>query len=174
MSTTPSCRNSPIVKPVLLSLLTGVLFAFSLPPFNWEWLGWFAFVPLFVAAQGRRPLEGVGLGMLAGAACGVAQAGWYHDTARLFWAYIPFLWLSFLFGVVALAVAKVPSHWNPALRVLFVASAGVGGEWLTSFLPLPLNIALCQYQNLLVIQIAEFTGIWGVSFLLWWVECRAD
>ena len=159
-----------IVKPVLLSLLMGVLFAFSLPPFNWEWLGWIAFVPLFVAAQGRRPLEAVGLGMLAGAACGVAQAGWYHDTARLFWAYIPFLWLSFLFGGVALAVAKAPAHWNPALRVLFVASAGVGGEWLTSFLPLPLNIALCQYQNLRLIQIAEITGIWGVSFLLWWAN----
>ncbi len=92
-------------------------------------------------------MEAVGLGMLAGAACGVAQAGWYHDTARLFWAYIPFLWLAFLFGfVAALAAAKVPAAWNPALRVLFVACVGVGGEWLTSFLPLPLNIALCQYR----------------------------
>lgn len=158
------------MKPFLLSLLTGILFAFSLPPYNLEWLGWVAFVPLFVAAQGRRPLEAVGLGMLAGAACGVVQAGWYHDTSRLFWAYIPFLWLSFLFGVVALAAAKVPAHWNPVMRTLFVTSVGVGGEWLTSFLPLPLNIALCQYRDLPLIQIAEITGIWGVSFLLWWAN----
>ncbi len=156
------------MKPLLLSLLSGLLFAFSLPPFNWEGLGWIAFVPLFLTVPGRRPLEAVGLGMLSGVACGIAQAGWYHDTSRLFWAYIPFLWLCFLFGVVALAVALVPAHWSPVRRVLFITAVGVGGEWLTSFLPLPLNVALCQYKNLPLIQIADKTGIWGVSFLLWW------
>ncbi len=157
------------MKPLLLALLTGLLFAFSLPPFDQEWLGWFAFAPLLIAARGRRPLEAVGLGLVAGAVCGAAQAGWYHDTARLFWAYIPFLWLAFLLGFVA-AAARVPAAWDPTRRVLFLACAGVAGEWLTSFLPLPLNIALCQYQNLPLIQVAAVTGIWGVSFLLWWVN----
>ena len=158
------------MKPLLAALLTGILFAFSLPPFNGEWLGWIAFVPLLWAAPGRRPLEAVGMGMLAGAMSGVVQAGWYHDTSRLFWAYIPFLWLSFLFATVAWAAAVAPAQWNPVRRVLFVACVGVGGEWLTSFLPLPLNIALCQFKNLPLIQIAEWTGIWGVSFLLWWAN----
>ena len=158
------------MKPLLLAGLTGLLFAFSLPPFDQEWLGWFAFAPLLIAAQGRRPLEAVGLGLIAGAICGAAQAGWYHDTARLFWAYIPFLWLAFLLGFVALAAARVPAAWNPLRRVLFLACVGIAGEWLTSFLPLPLNIGLCQYRNLPLIQIAGITGIWGVSFLLWWVN----
>lgn len=158
------------MKSLLLSLMTGLLFAFSLPPFDQEWLGWFAFAPLLLAAQGRRPLEAVGLGLVAGAVCGAAQAGWHHDTARLFWAYIPFLWLAFLLGFVAAAAAKVPAAWNPIWRVLFLACAGIAGEWLTSFLPLPLNIALCQYRLLPLIQIAAVTGIWGVSFLLWWVN----
>ncbi|MGI4791197.1 MAG: nitrilase-related carbon-nitrogen hydrolase, partial [Janthinobacterium lividum] len=158
------------MKPLLLALLTGLLFALSLPPFNQEWLGWVAFVPLLLAVQKRRLLEAVGLGMVAGAFCGVVQAGWNHDTARLFWAYIPFLWLAFLFGAVAMASASVPETWKPAARVLVIASVGVSGEWLTSFLPLPLNIALCQYRNLLLIQIASLAGIWGVSFLLWWIN----
>jgi len=158
------------MKPLLAALLTGILFAFSLPPFDFEWLGWVAFVPLLWAAPGRRPLEAVGMGMLAGGMCGVVQAGWYHDTSRLFWAYIPFLWLSFLFAAVALAAASVPPDWNPLRRVLLVTCVGVGGEWLTSFLPLPLNIALSQYKNLPLIQIASWTGIWGVSFLLWWIN----
>ena len=158
------------MKPLLLAGLTGLLFAFSLPPFDQEWLGWFAFAPLLIAAHGRRPLEAVGLGLIAGAVCGAAQAGWHHDTARLFWAYIPFLWLAFLLGFVALAAAKAPADWNPTRRVLFLTCTGIAGEWLTSFLPLPLNIALCQYQNLPLIQIAAVTGIWGVSFLLWWMN----
>lgn len=158
------------MTPFLLALLTGLLFAFSLPPFDQEWLSWFTFAPLLLAASGRRPLEAVGLGMIAGAASGFAQAGWHHDTTRLFWAYIPFLWLAFLFGFVALAASRVPVVWNPIFRVLFLASVGISGEWLTSFLPLPLNIGLSQYQNLPLIQIAQWTGIWGVSFLLWWVN----
>lgn len=158
------------MKPLLLAGLTGLLFAFSLPPFDQEWLGWFAFAPLLIAAHGRRPLEAVGLGLIAGGICGAAQAGWYHDTARLFWAYIPFLWLAFLLGFVALAAARVPAAWHPVRRVLFLACAGIAGEWLTSFLPLPLNIALCQYQNLPLLQIAGLAGIWGISFLLWWVN----
>jgi len=158
------------MRPLLMSALTGLLFAFSLPPFDQEWLGWFAFAPLLIASQGRRPLEAVGLGLIAGGVCGAAQAGWYHDTARLFWAYIPFLWLAFLLGFVAAAAARIPAAWHPTRRVLFLACAGIAGEWLTSFLPLPLNIALCQYRVLPLIQIAAFTGIWGVSFLLWWVN----
>ena len=158
------------MKPLLLAGLTGLLFAFSLPPFDQEWLGWLAFAPLLIAAQGRRPLEAVGLGLIAGGVCGAAQAGWYHDTARLFWAYIPFLWLAFLLGFVAIATAKVPAAGHPLRRVLFLACAGIAGEWLTSFLPLPLNIGLCQYQNLPLLQIAGITGIWGVSFLLWWAN----
>ena len=158
------------MKPLLLAGLTGLLFAFSLPPFDQEWLGWFAFAPLLIASQGRRPLEAVGLGLIAGGVCGAAQAGWYHDTARLFWAYIPFLWLAFLLGFVAAAAARVPAAWHPARRVLFLACAGIAGEWLTSFLPLPLNIALCQYRALPLLQVAAFAGIWGVSFLLWWVN----
>ena len=50
---------------------------------------------------------------------------------------------------------------------LFVASAAVAAEWLTTFSPLPLNLALCQYRTTAVIQISALTGIWGVSFLLW-------
>ncbi len=158
------------MKPFLLALLTGLLFAFSLPPWNWEWLGWVAFAPLLLAAPGRRPLEAMGLGIIAGAACGAVQAGWSADTTRLFWAYIPFFWLTFLFGLVAVAAASVPTAWTPTARVLFLASVGISGEWLTSFLPLPLNIGLSQYKFLPLIQICSITGIWGVSFLLWWVN----
>ena len=118
---------------LLASLLSGILFALSLPPFNAEWLGWIAFVPLLWAAPGRRPLEAVGMGMLAGAVRGAVQAGWYHDTSLLFWAYIPFLWLSILFAFVALAAALVPSEWSASRRVALVTCAGVRGEWFSSF-----------------------------------------
>jgi apolipoprotein N-acyltransferase len=154
----------------LLALAAGALVALSLPPFDIEWLGWFALAPLLIAVRGRRGLEAVGLGMLAGLACGAVQVGWYPNVPVLEFAYLPFLWLAMLLGVVAGMAAAARRRWSGLRWVLFVAGAGVAAEWLTAFSPLPLNLALCQYRTLHVIQIAALTGVWGVSFLVWWTN----
>jgi len=177
------------VRPAILAASSGLLLALSLAPFDVEWLGWFALVPLLVAARERRPLIALGLGLLTGVVCGVVHVGWHADSHGLQFAYLPFLWLAMLLGIVAAAGASFlhavpgesnsspPGTWHVApgtapeggLRwVAFVACAGVAAEWLSAFSPLPLNLAVCQYQARLLIQIAALTGIWGVSFLLWW------
>lgn len=189
------------MRPAILAAGSGLLLALSLAPFDVEWLGWFALVPLLVAARERRPLIALGLGLLTGVVCGVVHIGWHADSHGLQFAYLPFLWLAMLLGIVAAAGASflhavpvessssppgtspTPSdqwraqgpHQAPGtapeggLRwVAFVACAGVAAEWLSAFSPLPLNLAVCQYQARMLIQIAALTGIWGVSFLLWW------
>jgi apolipoprotein N-acyltransferase len=153
---------------LILTLVTGVLLALSLPPFNVEWVGWFALAPLLVATGRRRVSEAMGLGLMAGMLCGVIHVGWHPDTTGLHYAYLPFLWLAMLLAVVAGAATLARMWWDGTRWALFVAGAGVTAEWLTTFTPLPLNLAVCQYQNLPVLQLASLTGIWGVSFLLWW------
>lgn len=158
---------------VLLVLAAGVLFGLSLPPFDIEWLGWFALAPLFVGvlrAPRRRALHAVGLGMLAGLACGIVQVGWHSNTGALHFAYLPFVWIALVFGVVAALAAAGRKRLSGTKWALFVACAGVAVEWLTTFSPLPVGIALCQYRTLPILQIASITGIWGVSFLLWFVN----
>ena len=59
-------RARDALAPLLLTLASGALLAFSLPPYNVEWLGWFALAPVLVATRGRRPLEAMGLGLLVG------------------------------------------------------------------------------------------------------------
>src|SRR6266849_3878272 len=105
---------------LVLAFAAGMLLAFSLPPFDIEWLGWVALAPLL--------------------------------------------------GAVAAMAAASRRRWHGLRWVLFVAGAGVAAEWLTAFSPLPLNLALCQYRTLHVIQVASLTGIWGVSFLVWWTN----
>ena len=158
------------MRQFLAALAAGGLFAISLPPLSWEWAGWLALAPLLAASVGRRPLEAVGLGLLAGAVCGVLHAGGSRDTERLFWAYLPFLWLMLLFGLAALTSAWARGRMGGLPWVLFLACVGVTGEWLTTWLPLPLNVALCQSRNVVLIQIASVAGIWGVSFLVWLVN----
>ncbi len=158
------------MRPLLFTLAAGVLLAFSLPPHDVEWLGWIALAPLFVAARGRRPLEAFGLGMLAGLTCGFVPIGWAPNAAGLQFAYLPFLWLAMLLGIVTAGATEARRRGSGARWALFVACLGVGTEWMTTFSPLPLNLALCQSRSLPVIQIAALTGIWGVSFLVWWTN----
>src|SRR5262249_12798525 len=58
-------------------------------------------------------------------------------------------------------------RWDVVPWVFWVAAAGVSAEWLSTFAPLPMNVALCQHRTLWLIRIAAITGIWGVSGLLW-------
>jgi apolipoprotein N-acyltransferase len=158
------------MRPLFLTLLSGLLLALSLPPYNVDWLGWVAVAPLLVAAVGRRPLEAVGVGMLAGIVCGLFHLGWRPDQQGMQFAWLPFLWLAILLGMVATGAAGTRRRWQGARWALFVTGLGVTVEWITTFSPLPLNLALCQHRTLPVIQIASVTGIWGVSLLLWWVN----
>jgi len=155
-------------------MVSGVLFALALPPFDREFLGWFALAPLLVAVcvPGRRALHAVGLGMVAGIGAGIVQIRGGDGIApdRLSFSYLPFIWIALVFGVTAALAGEARKRWpieRLSLWPLFVACAGVAVEWLTTLSPLPVGIALCQYRNLPLIQIASVTGIWGVSFLLW-------
>lgn len=146
------------------------MFALSLPPIDRAWVAWVALAPLLVAAAGQRPLVAAGLGMLAGFTCGAVHVGWHTDTLRLHFAYLPFLWLAVLLGVVALAANVVGKQGGGGRWVLFTACAGVTTEWLMTFSPLPVTVAVSQHQTLPILQLAAVTGIWGVSFLVWFMN----
>jgi apolipoprotein N-acyltransferase len=155
------------MKAVLLAVLTGVLFALSLPPFSQAWLAWFATAPLLIAAQGRRPLERIGLGLIAGVVSGFIHVGLKGDTTARLYGYLPYWYVTGIFCVQAVASSGIRTRWQGLPWVLFVACLGVVLEWLTAFTPLPVTIALSQYQSIGLIQIAAISGMWGISFLLW-------
>jgi apolipoprotein N-acyltransferase len=184
LSTTPSHRNrshrnrshrnGAVLWPVLCALASGALFALALPPANVEMLGWVALAPLLaaVAVPGRRRLHAVGLGMLAGVATGAGCVGFGDGVApdRLNLAYLPFLWIGLVFATVSLLVVIARRRWpdaSPLAWTAGVACAGVAAEWASTLTPLPVSVALCQHGNVALLQTAAWTGIWGVSFLLW-------
>ena len=153
--------------PLLCAIACGLAFALSLPPFDQAYLGWIALAPLFFAVSGRRPLESVGLGIVAGLVCAVFSARWHPDGTRLFWGYLPFLWITIVFSLSALAACRFRRHLLSLQWVTAVSCAGIFLEWISTWLPLPIHIGLSQYRNIPLIQIASITGIWGVSLLLW-------
>lgn len=153
--------------PLLLAVVSGILLAFSLPPFDYEWLGWIALVPLFLAAPKRRPLETVGLGIVSGLTCGALLVPTNPQAHGFPYAVFPFLLLALLLSLGALVAMWARRRVDGIRWVLFLTCAGVVLEWGTLAGPMPLQLALCQWRNLPLIQIASVTGIWGVSLLIW-------
>lgn len=176
--------------PWLLAALSGAALAFCLPPFDQPALAWFALTPLLVALwfgpRGRfHALRLFGLGYVAGLVffwmslfwiTTVTQPGWFVFAFYL--ALYPALWALFA-GIVCRPRDPVPGEplqhcaWLSSfgnLRLAFRgAAAWAGLEWLrgTAFSGFGWNsFGVAMWQNPAVLQIAEFTGVVGISFLL--------
>ncbi len=149
-------------------LASGCLFALALPAHGWSFLGWIAFVPVLVAVSNL----GFAFGLISGILT-CLFAGWLDAHGFLLrgdvadgspeWIYAGFL----LFGLIA----------GFAIR-MWVASPRLKGKpwalaaWAVLFealllLYLPAHMALTQSRSTTLLYLASWTGIWGVSYLVW-------
>lgn len=159
--------------PLLLSLpvVSAGLATFSLPSFDFGFLAWIALAPLLFALRQRGLLAGAAVGWLFGCAFTAASFSWVYLTPDLnalrFTLLAAVLGLYYLaFGFFYALASRFIGSWlilgAPALWVAFEYARGN-----MRFLALPWNfLAHSQYQALAVIQIADLTGAYGVSFLL--------
>ena len=155
------------MRPFLLAVFSGILLAFSLPPHDWEWLAWVALVPLWFGAQKLRRLEAAGMGLVAAFACGAVLVPWTPRAYGMQYATAPFLLLSLMLGAMAQLPTLTYGRWRGLPWCLLLAACGMVVEWITTFAPMPIHLALTQHAALPLIRIASVTGIWGVSFLIW-------
>ncbi len=155
------------ILALVLSGLSGVLLAYALPSKGVSPLGWVAFLPLLLAARISRPLIAAGCGLVSAVACALVLAGPIFGDAQFGNLVAAF---GALGAVLAFAAGSASAARNihPMAWPFVVASAGVTAELLSlSFFPI--NVAISQYQNPAMLKLASYTGIWGVSFLIWLV-----
>jgi apolipoprotein N-acyltransferase len=177
------------LRPWLLAALSGALAACAFPPFEQETLAWFALTPLIAALwfsprEGRwRPLRLFGLGYVFGLAYFWMSLFWLTEVTELGWflfafylALFPGAWGLFV-GIACRpresTLIDVPSDWlrsSVNLRLaLRGAAAWAGLEWLRSALFTGFawnSLGVSQWKSTALIQIADLTGVGGVSFLI--------
>lgn len=161
------------LKSILFSILSGVLLAFSFPNFNLTFLAWFSFVPLFLATRGCSPKKTFLLWYLGGVVFYLITIYWIiHVT--LIGLIVLVLYLALYFGVFGIAIRRV-SEVSKVSRVsgiifLFVSPAvWVSLEFIRSHLFSGFGWALLGYSQTInppLIQIADITGAYGVSYLV--------
>jgi apolipoprotein N-acyltransferase len=164
-----------------LALCSALFIFLSIPKVDWWPLAWIAFVPVMIALHdaGRSgTLLRVCLVSLAfGFLSGVAKVYWIMETVMNYGGLNAALGLvsmagvamveglyAFLFGI---CVAR--TSWKSPLFPLFAAALWTALEYIQTYLftgfPWEL-LGYSQYQVLPVIQIAQYTGVYGVGFLV--------
>jgi len=154
-----------------MSVLSAGLATLSLPSFDLGFLGWIALAPLLFALRQRGPLAGAFLGWLFGCAFGATSFFWINSIPDI--NPLRFAMLVGAFSVYYLVFGFLYSFASRPLRAWLIVAAPA--LWVTleyargslSFLAYPWNfLAHSQHDALAVIQIADVTGAYGVSFLL--------
>lgn len=159
------------LKDLSLCVLSALLLIFSFPDLNIWQFAWFGFVPVFLALKNKSGKSAFFLFFLTGIIFWAGVIYWLaHVTLAGTAVLILYLALYFaLFGLLIrpltvnstfLSLFYIPSIW--------VLLEFVRGKLFTGF-PWAL-LGYSQYKNIPLIQIADITGAWGVSFLVMFVN----
>lgn len=166
------------MRQILLSCASGALYPLCFPDLDFGVLAWAVLVPLHLAIEEASPKEAFWLGWLAGVLGSTGTMHWVTTAMHLYgkiplvisvaimlllttyvgvyvaWYAIGFIWLRRTFPT--LIVLAVPCLW---------VSLELVRTYLLSGFPWAL-LGYSQYQWLPVIQIADHTGVYGLSFLV--------
>ncbi len=167
---------------LVLSVASGVLLFFSFPKFGFGIFAWFSLVPLLYVLRGKSLSEGILIGFITGLVCNIGIIYWVTIVVVKY-GYLPF----YLGVLVMLLLAVYLSVY------VSIFSAGViffRGRGIPEIISAPLlwtcleygksnfftglpweNLAYSQYLNTSLIQIADITGIYGITFLVVFINC---
>ena len=160
-----------------MALFSGLALFLSFPKFGSGILAWVALIPLFYALQDAKPWEGFKTGFLTGMVAHVGILYWISHVV------VQYGHLSVYMGIMAMLLLSAYLSLYTACFAMGVVFLWRSGGLL--FLTAPLlwtilefarshlftgfpweELAYSQYLYENIIQIADITGIYGISFVL--------
>ena len=165
-------------KDILWCLFSGILLALSFPRFDLEFLAWFALVPLFYATEGKGLYQSFKLGFLTGLVSFLGILYWiivavhtYGNVPLILSGLILLLlivYLSLFIGAFTFLTRLIQIR-SGLQTILFTPFLWVTLEYLRSFFLSGFpwaSLGYSQYLNLSFIQMADITGVYGLSFVI--------
>jgi apolipoprotein N-acyltransferase len=175
------------------AVLSGLLLAFSFPPFESGQVAWVALIPLLLAllhgvrgdrGEAFRAKPSFLLGFASGVIFWLVSMSWMlrlFETSPAPAILIVLGWIglsvycALYFGVFAMTAVWIAGKigteklWKTLFLTVLIPVLWVGGEMLRSscFTGFPWNLlGISQYRNLMLIQCAQWVGVPGVSALV--------
>jgi apolipoprotein N-acyltransferase len=166
--------NVRSLMAVTAATATGLLLASAFPPLEWKEAAWIALVPLVLVLSRVSPRTAFRLGYLAGALFWLCGLYWLTRVTWPGWILLSMYCALFMAGF-AYAAAWLMREWGTErVRATFglmivLPLVWAGFEFLrcvlfTGFAWNPLGVS--QYQQIYIIQLSTWTGVYGVSALV--------
>ena len=173
------------LRTAALAAASGLLLAAAFPSINLYFVAWIALVPLFLALKGQSIKNGAWLGGLTGILYYIGTVHWVTNSVH-FYGGIPLVPASLITLLLCAYLAVYPALFGAAAvhlrktgpRLFFVAAPALwtalelARTYVFSGFPWAL-LGYTQYSALPVIQAADITGVYGVSFLIVLVNVAA-
>ncbi len=180
------------IKNFLILIISGSLFATAFPPFNFNYVAWIGLLPLYFIVHNMTKWQAFRGGYIWGVGWSLFSFMWLREIEWIapillsfcFLAIFPALWCFFIpiikrvflipLDIQLLGYKEISKYYekNILKQILFIcvlSSVWCLFEWVRSwiFTGLPWNfLSTTQWKNIPLIQFVEYTGTYGVSFLI--------
>jgi apolipoprotein N-acyltransferase len=159
------------IKHFLLALLSSTLLSLSFSSFNLSFLAWIGLVPLFLSLKNKTPKQAFIISYAGGFFFFLFSMYWLYYVTPVGWIALS-LYQGLYFGIFGLVFYTTSRNTQYAIRntqYLILPSIWCLLEYIRAnlFGGIGWNLlAYSQYKQLPIIQIADITGSYGVSFLI--------
>ncbi|MBN1868519.1 apolipoprotein N-acyltransferase [Candidatus Sumerlaeota bacterium] len=161
-----------LARPLAVCAGSGLLWRFAYPPFEWSWIAWFALAPFLAVLRNRTPKEGAWLGLCFGFFFFYPNLTWLNTLSDVNplapLGIVAVALICALFTVLFGAAAAAALSLAPRLGFLLVPALWTAQEYLRSLgeLGFPwIYLGHTQANRIVLIQLCDLTGVYGVSFL---------
>jgi apolipoprotein N-acyltransferase len=169
-------KNIVLLK-YIPALISGLALTLSFPKANLSYLVFFAMVPWFMSMGSMTSKESFYSGFIAGFFHFLTLIYWIVPTLNVYGGLHPVLAVStlillcFYLSLYPAIFAFLLKQMDANFWVAPIAAACVwtGLEYIRTYAFTGFSwgaLGYSQYENLLLIQIADFSGVYGVSFLI--------
>jgi len=164
---------------IFLSLISGILLTLSFPEYDLYPLAWISLTPLLYCLHDASARRAFLYGLITGLCFNLTAFHWFFSHFLIRYSLLPWygslgvylilalylsLYYSFFAGLVVVSKSRFQIPLYLSAPFLFVALEFLRSKAFTGF-PWEL-LGYSQYKFIPLIQIADITGVYGISFLI--------